>query len=47
MKEHRVDNCLRDDGNLSILKSQVAVVTPTQDSLPTAEISLESEHNLS
>ena len=44
---HHVGNCLLDDGNLSVLYSQEATVTPTQDSLPSAEISPESEHNLS
>ena len=44
---HHVGNCLLDDGNLSVLYSQEATVTPTQDSLLSAEISPESEHNLS
>ena len=36
-KKHRVFNCRCDDGILSVLKSQDATVTPTQDSLPWAE----------
>ena len=46
-KGNHVGNCLRDDGNLSALYNQEATVTPTQDSLPSSEISLESKHNLS
>ena len=44
-KEHHALNCLHDDGNLSDLLSQEAVVTPTQDSLLWAEICPEIEHN--
>ena len=46
-KGHHVGKCLSNDGNLSFLWIQEAMVTPTQDSLSSAEISPEREHNLS
>ena len=40
-----VGNCQRDDGSLSVLYSSLeATVKPTQDSLPSAQLSTERKH---
>ena len=44
-QSYGVGNCQRDDGSLSVLYSSLeATVKPTQDSLPSAQLSTERKH---